>query len=171
MGFKLHMAVDIASGVPLTFMVAPANVNEKKLATDLLEKTVSITGNEIWHLTAGSQYSSNKLRRTAESLGIKTAIPYPRNQGIGEHNVLRVASDFKAHGPESLRRMYRKRSIIELVFAWLKEHLSLNNHKVRGLKNIIIHTSYCILCFLYIIEASRNTKQATKSKSITYWAN
>jgi len=70
-----------------------------------------------------------------------------------------------------LKRIYRKRSIIELIFAGLKEHLNLNNHKTRGLSNIAIHVSYCVLSLLYTIEASHNTKQPAKSRSITYWAN
>ncbi|MBS7623844.1 transposase, partial [Candidatus Bathyarchaeota archaeon] len=68
-------------------------------------------------------------------------------------------------------RIYRKRSIIELAFAWLKEHLNLNNHKARGLQNITIHASYCILCLLYTIEASHNTKHSSKTRSLTYWTN
>jgi transposase len=171
LGYKLHMAVDTASGAPLSFLVAPANTNEKKLSTPLLMRTVKTADPSIRQLTADSQYSSKTLREKAEGYGIETAIPYPANQKPDKHNVLRVTKDFKTHGPERLKRIYRKRSIIELVFAWLKEHLSLNNHKVRGLERITIHISYCLLCLLYTIEASHNTNQPLKSRSITYWAN
>jgi transposase len=171
LGYKLHMAADTGSGAPLSFQVAPANTNEKKLSTALLKRTVKITGASIRQLTADSQYSSSELRETAERYRIETAIPYPANQKPGKRNILRVTSDFKTHGPQRLKRIYRKRSIIELVFAWLKEHLNLNNHKVRGLERITIHISYCILCLLYTIEASHILNQAAKSLSITYWAN
>jgi hypothetical protein len=92
-------------------------------------------------------------------------------QKQSRRNVLRVTKDFKTHGPERLKRICRKRSIIELIFAWLKEHLNLNNHKVRGLERITIHVSYCPLYLLYTIEASHATNQPAKSLSITYWTN
>jgi len=171
LGYKLHMAVDVASGAPLTFTAASANTNEKKLSVPLLKAAVKTVGAAIRQLTADSQYSSSRLRAYTQEYGIETAIPYPANQKPRGRNILRVASDFKTHGPESLKRIYRKRSIIELVFAWLKEHLNLNNHKTRSLENITIHTGYCILCLLYTIEASHNTNKPTKSRSITYWAN
>jgi transposase len=171
LGYKLHMAVDTASGAPLSFQVAPANTNEKKLSTPLLKRTVKITDGMIRQLAADNQYFSSDLRETAQSHDVTTAIPYPANQKTGKHNVLRVTKDFKTHGPQRLKRIYRKRSIIELVFAWLKEHLSLNNHKARGLERVTIHISYCLLCLLYTIEASHNTNQPLKSRSITYWAN
>jgi len=171
LGYKLHLTVYADTATPLAFLVAPANTNEKKLSTPLLTMTIKPTGTTLRKLTADSQYSSNNLRETAQRHGIKTAIPYPANQKPERNNVLRVTSDFKTHGPENLKRTYRKRSIIELVFASLKEHLNLNNHRTRGLENITIHISYCILCLLYTIEASHNTKQPIKSRSITYWTN
>ncbi len=171
LGYKLHMAVDTGSAAPLSFHVAPANTNEKRLSILLLKTAVRITDATIHSLTADSQYSSKDLRETAERHGIETAIPYPANQKLGKRNILRVTKDFKTHGPERLKRIYRKRPIIELAFAWLKEHLNLNNHKTRGLERITIHVSYCLLCLLYTIEASHNTNQPLKSRSITYWAN
>lgn len=171
LGYKLHLTVDTDTAAPLTFLVAPANTNEKKLSIPLLVMTVKTTGTTIRKLTADSQYSSNRLRETAQRYRIKTAIPYPANQKQQRQNILRITSNFKTHGPENLKHIYNKRSIIELVFASLKEHLNLNNHKTRGLENITIHVSYCILCLLYTIEASHNTKQPIKSRSITYWTN
>ncbi len=171
LGYKLHLTVDTDTATPLTFLVTPANTNEKKPSIPLLKMTVKTTATRIRQLTADSQYSSNRLRETAKKHRIKTAIPYPANQKPERQNILRVTSDFKTHGPENLKHIYNKRSIIELVFASLKEHLNLNNHKTRGLENITIHISYCILCLLYTIEASHNTKQPTKTRSITYWTN
>ena len=171
LGYKLHMAVDATSGLPLTFIIAPANVNEKRLSVRLLNVTIKTIGATIRQLTADSQYSSSKLRAHAKRYGIRTAIPYPTNQKRDSECILRVASDFKIYGPESLVRIYRRRSMVELVFAWLKEHLGLNDHRVRGLANMTIHASYCILCLLYAMEASHNAEKDSKARSITYWAN
>jgi len=171
LGYKLHLAADTDTGTPIAFLVAPANTNEKKLSIPLLTMTVKTTGTSIQKLTADSQYSSSQLRETAKLHRIKTAIPYPAKQKPKRDNILRVTSDFRTHGPENLKHIYSKRSAIELVFASLKEHLNLNNHKIKGLENITIHVSYCILCLLYTIEASHNTKQPSKTRSITHWTN
>jgi hypothetical protein len=104
LGYKLHLTVDAATATPLAFTVAPANTNEKKPAITLLKMTVKITDHRIRQLTADSQYSSGRLRETAQNYRIKTAIPYPANQKPKGHNILRVTSDFKTHGPENLKR-------------------------------------------------------------------
>jgi transposase len=117
----------------------------------------------------GSRVTSLANKQSEPNTGKEIFIS--SNQKHGKRNVLRVTKDFRTHGPDRLKRIYRKRSIIELVFAWLKEHLNLNNHKVRGLERITIHISYCLLCLLCTIEASRTLNHATKSLGITYWAN
>ena len=70
LGYKLHMAADTRSRAPLSFHVAPANTNEKRLSIPLLERTAKITDASIRQLTADSQYSSKDLRETAERYGI-----------------------------------------------------------------------------------------------------
>ena len=109
LGYKLHMTGDAASGAPLTFTAAPANTNEKKLSIPLLKAAIKTAGAKIRQLTADSQYSSNRIRAYAQEHRIKTAIPYPINQKPGKQNILRVTSDFKTYGPESLKCIYRKR--------------------------------------------------------------
>ncbi len=163
LGYKLHMAVDADSGTPLAYLVAPANANEKRLSISLLNKTVKLTDTQIQQLTADSQYSSRDLRETAEDHQITTAIPYPTNQKLGNPNILRITKDFKTHGPEHLKRIYRKRSMIELVFAWLKEHLNLNNHKVRGLKD---HNPHLLLNIMSPLHY-RSLTQPQSSSQIT----
>ena len=88
LGYKLHTAVDTGSGAPLSFLVAPANTNEKQLSIPLLKATIKITEKSIRHLTTDSQYSSSDLRDTAERHGIETAIPWPANQKLGKRNIL-----------------------------------------------------------------------------------
>ena len=171
LGYKLHLSVDTASGEPLTFTVAPANANEKRFSIPLLNAVMKFPRSRIREVTADTQYSSRRFRAYTESSGMVTAVPYAANQKPPCDGVLRVDRDFRTHGPVQLRRLYRKRSIIELVFAQLKEHLSLTVHKVRGIAKIIIHVGYCLLCLLFIVEASYNSNQPVKARSITYWAN
>ena len=114
LGYKLHLTVDADTATPLAFLVAPANTNEKKLSIPLLVMTAKTTDTTIQKLTADSQYSSHNLRETAQRYRIKTAIPYPAIQKPNRQNILRVTSGFKTHGPENLKHIYDKRSIIEL---------------------------------------------------------
>ncbi len=63
LGFKLHVAVDHRSVLPLATLLAPANDNEKKHAPSLIERTRDVLGKagaRLRSLVADSQYSSRK---------------------------------------------------------------------------------------------------------------
>jgi transposase len=77
-----------------------------------------------------------------------------------------VNEHFKTHGPECERRIYRRRASIERMISRLKEHLSLNRHKVRGLKNIAIHILLCIITMLLVAVAALRLKRLEKVRSI-----
>lgn len=170
-GYKLHLAVDTASEMPLAFTVAPANKNEKTFSVSLFNGAVNACGGMVIWVTADIQYSSRAFRVYARRRRTKTAIPYPANQKLKARNVLHTGRDFTTHGPERLKRVYRKRSIIELVFARLKAHLTLTIHRVRGVASLTTHVAYCLLCLLYTVEASITSNQPAKARSITFWAN
>jgi len=114
-----------------------------------LEKTVKAANGQTKVLVADSQYSSRKLRRHIHSHGIKPVIPYPSNQRQPKLS-LRVDKRFKAHGPERLKTLYRHKASAERAISRLKQHLSLENHKVRGLRNILIHALLCIIAMLLL---------------------
>ena len=99
LGYRAHISDDADSDLPVAFIVAPANENEKKHAPDLLDKTVEATKGRVRRLVADPQYSSRRFRGKAASCGVEAVIPYPRNQRRGE-DVLRVYKRFRAHGPE-----------------------------------------------------------------------
>jgi transposase len=139
LGYKLHLAVDANSDLPLAVLAAPANENEKKHAPKLIEKAIHATHRKVRVLVADSQYSSRKLRKHISSNGMKPVIPYPSNQRPAEAEFLRVDKRFKTHGSERLKRLYRHKASAERAVSRLKMHLNLENHKVRGLRNILIH--------------------------------
>ena len=148
LGYKLHLAVDAASELPLAAMAAPATENEKKHALKLLEKAVKISNRQVKIFVADSQYSSQKLRKNISAHGIEPIIPYPANQKPREEEFLRVDKRFRAHGPERLRTLYAHKASAERTISRLKQHLSLENHRVRGLKNILIHALLCVITML-----------------------
>ena len=89
LGYKTHIAGDVYSDLPLAFIAASANDNEKKHAPGLLDKTVEATGGRVETLVTDSQYSSRRFREKVADCGVVAVIPYPSNQRKGE-DVLRL---------------------------------------------------------------------------------
>lgn len=166
LGYKAHISDDSESELPVAFIVAPANENEKRHAYKLLDKTLEATGRRVKKLVADSQYSSKRFRKKAADCGVEAVIPYPANQRSKEKGLLRVDKHFRTHGSACERRIYKRRASIERTNSRLKEQLSLNNHKVRGLRNIVIHVLLCIITMLLVAVAALRMNKPEKARSI-----
>jgi len=81
LGYRLHLAVDVKSELPLAMIVVSANENEKKHSINLFNKASEYV--KPAKLLADSQYSAADLRETALEHGTLPVIPYPRNQQVG----------------------------------------------------------------------------------------
>jgi transposase len=169
LGYRLHLAVDAKSELPVAMVVASANENEKKHSYSLFEKASSKV--KFKKLVADPQYSSQGLRDAAVRVETVPVIPYPSNQKIGVGGVLRVDRKFRTHGPQQLKRAYRKRVAVERVFSRLKNLAGLKDHNLRGLANITFHSQLCIIAMLLVAQAAINTHRTDKSRSIRYFAN
>ena len=169
LGYRLHLAVDAKSEMPVAMIVASANENEKKHSVRLFEKASGHV--KPRRLVADPQYSSQELRDAALKQGTVPVIPYPRNQMKGIKGILRVDRKFKSHGPQKLRRAYRKRVAVERVFSRLKNLAGLTQHNLRGLAKITFHSQLCILVMLLTAQAAVNTRKTGKCRSIRYFAN
>ena len=169
LGYRLHLAVDAKSEMPVAMMVTSANENEKKHSLKLFEKASHFV--KPRKLVADPQYSSQSLREAAEKQGTKPVIPYPRNQMKGIKGILRVDRRFKSHGSQELRRAYRKRVAVERVFSRLKNLASLTQHNLRGLAKITFHSQLCVIAMLLTAQAAINTHRPSKARSIRYFAN
>jgi IS5 family transposase len=121
LGYKLHLAVDAKSELPLAVTVAPANDNEKKHSPELFKKALKATRRKMKLLVADSQYSCRSSREQAADAGVRVVIPYPANQMRGRKGILRVDRFFRTHGPKREKRFYRLRSSVERVNSRLKE--------------------------------------------------
>ena len=124
LGYKLHLSIDYGRMLPLASIVAPANQNEKKHSSTLLERTRHIlrkAGANLRSIMADSQYSSREIRRTVD----EAIIPYPANQKRGVKDLLRVDKKFRTYGPQDQKRKYHKRPAIEAVYSFLKTQYSL----------------------------------------------
>ena len=166
LGYKAHIAGDVYSDLPLAFIAASANDNEKKHAPGLLDKTVEATGGRMETLVTDSQYSSRKFREKVADCGVVAVIPYPSNQRKGE-DVLRVDKFFRVYGSEEERRLYGLgRSSIERVNSRLEGQVCLDRHRVRGLKNVTIHVALCIIAMLLVAVAALRLGVPEKARSI-----
>jgi transposase len=169
LGYRLHLAVDAKSELPVAMTVAPANENEKKHSLKLFEKASLHV--KPRRLVADPQYSSQSLRDVALKQGTVPVIPYPRNQMKDVKGILRIDRKFKSHGPQQLRRAYRKRVAVERVFSRLKNLAGLTHHNLRGLAKTTFHTQLCLLIMLFTAQAAINTHKPSKIRSIRYFAN
>jgi transposase len=144
LGYKLHLAIDSQTMLPLTCVFASANQNEKKHSVNMLEKTKQILKRgaaTLRSVIADSQYSHSKLRNAVD----ETVIPYPANQKRDVKGLLRVDKKFRTYGPEDQKLEYHKRPHIEAVYSFLKTQYSLAINKVRGLRTSLPtrFTAYC----------------------------
>jgi transposase len=169
LGYRLHLAVDCRSELPVAMTVAPANENEKKHSLKLLEKASLHVRPR--RLVADPQYSSQSLRDAALKQGTVPVIPYPRNQQKGVKGLLRIDRKFRSHGPQQLRRAYRRRAAVERVFSRLKNLAGLTQHNLRGLVKITLHAQLCLLIMLFTAQAAISTQRPSKARSIRYFAN
>ena len=169
LGYRLHLAVDARSEMPVAMTVASANENEKKHSLKLFEKASRYV--KARRLVADPQYSSQSLREAALRQGTIPIIPYPRNQMKSVKGVLRIDRKFKSHGPQEFRRAYRKRVAVERVFSRLKNLTALTQHNLKGLARITFHAQLSLLTMLFTAQAAVNTHKPSKARSIRYFAN
>ena len=166
LGYKLHVAVDHRTMLPLATLLAPANDNEKKHAPTLVERTRSVLGRvgaRLRSLVADSQYSGKALRAMVGA----SAIPYmSRERGEG---VLRVDRRFRTHGPAELVGEYHKRPLVESVFSYLKTQYGLTVNNVRRLSNVSVYALLSLLCHVLVREAAECLGRPEKAVSPTFF--
>jgi hypothetical protein len=168
LGYKLHLAIDSATMLPLACIFASANQNEQKHSLNLLEKTKLILKQseaKLRSVIADSQYSDSKLRNAVDA----SVIPYRSNQKRNVEGLLRVDKKFRTYGPDDQKKEYHKRPHVEAVYSFLKTQYSLTVNKVRGLGNVASYALFSILCLVLNREAAENFGRYDKAVSPTYF--
>jgi hypothetical protein len=168
LGYKLHLAIDSKTMLPLACTFASANQNEQKHSLNMLEKAKLVlkqSAAKLKSVIADSQYSDGKLRDAVDD----AVIPYRANQKRDVKGLLRVDKKFRTYGPEEQRNEYHKRPHIEAVYSFLKTQYSLTVNKVRGLGNVASYALFSILCLVLNREAAENTGRFDKALSPTYF--
>jgi len=159
LGYKVHATCCTCSELPLAFMVAPCNMNEKLFARPLLEK-LKIFGVKFKAVLADAQYNSSKVREDVKRFSAEPVIPYRRSSTI--KNGLKVGKDFVTRGPRRLVKLLRKRVSVERMFGRAKEWLLLDHLRVRGLEQAFIHT--CLSFSAMLIVALTAVRQHNPSQ-------
>jgi hypothetical protein len=168
LGYKLHLAIDSATMLPLACTFASANQNEQKHSLNMLDKTKLIlkqSAARLKSVIADSQYSDGKLRCAVDD----AVIPYRANQKRDVKGLLRVDKKFRTYGPDDQKEEYHKRPHIEAVYSLLKTQYSLTVNKVRGLRNVASYALFSILCLVLNREAAENIGRYDKAVSPTYF--
>jgi len=134
-GYKLHVIYDVDTGIPLYWIVLPANIHDKDAFKTLFDYV--ITHFKFAHnakFLADSTYDSDDIRFVLLEKGI---IPV-------------IAVNGRGHYPSSKPKDkdYRKRSAIERFFSILKMKLNLLNVRVKGLQRVTVHVNGCIFGYL-----------------------
>ena len=81
LGYKVHAACCTESELPLAFMVAPCNMNEKLFAKPLLMKLKGY-GVNVKAVLVDAQYDSSKVREAVKRFGAEPVIPYRRSSKV-----------------------------------------------------------------------------------------
>jgi hypothetical protein len=170
LGYKLHVATDAKSELPIAVIAAPANDNEKKHAPALFRKGWKITEHRMKTFIADSQYSSRKLRQQLRTYGVKAVIPFPANQKGKEADMLRVDKYFRTHGSDEEKQTYTLRGAVERMNSRQKEQLCLEKHRARGLKRVTTHALLCTIAMLLNAYAALRLNRPEKARSITMLA-
>jgi len=167
LGYKVHAACCTGSELPLAFVVAPCNMNEKLFAKPLLEKLNGL-GVNFKAVLADAQYNSAKVRETVEAYGAEPVIPYRRSSKV--KNGLKVGKDFITRGIKRLVNLFRKRVSIERMFGRAKEWLLLDHLRVRGLEQAFIHTCLSFSAMLTVALTAIRQHNPNLIRSIKHYA-
>jgi transposase len=147
LGYRVHTVCCTDSELPIAFTVAPCNDNDKLYFEPLLERTRGL-GVGFRTVVADSQYSSENVRNAAEWLGAEPIIPVRRDSRV--RRALKVGRDFVAKGSNRVVRLFRKRWGIERMFGRAKNWLMLDDLRVRGLMEVVIHVSLSLISMLVV---------------------
>lgn len=164
-GYKVHMAIDADSELPLAFTVTPANIYDSKEYPKILE-ALTKEGISPKAVLADAGYDSKENYHLALKCG---AVPII---AINKRNLKKKRTrDFERDLPvqrnsELWKTLYRKRSSAERVNSRLKEELALKDLKVRGLDNVRIHVAFSLIAMLTVAFVAFKTGNGNKATSV-----
>ncbi len=168
LGYKAHIAGDVYSDLPLAFIAASANDNEKRHFKEVASKTKERFPNAKWHV-ADNQYSSKRLRRfIEEKLKGRPVIPKRRNEKRGAGDFY-VDKTFRCRGDARMCRLYRRRTASERMNSRAERLIGRNT--LRGLVRVGGYVGVALTLMLLIAAASYRRGRPELARSIEYYAS
>ena len=221
-GYKLHLAVDTASELPIAIKVTPANRNDATQAIPLMEAIK----NQPKYYCMDMGYDTKDIYQAARSFKSQAIIPLNRRgekippEGMDENRTpvcsmgysmvywgcekdrgilkfrcphvcgkvecpngsawcsesnyglvvkKKVEEDPRSfctphRGTREWEKLYNQRTSVERVFSRLKEHLSANSTRTRGIHKVTSHLLLCCIALLAgTIAVNRQPKQLQKA--------
>lgn len=133
-GYKLHVIYDVEMGIPLYWIVLPANIHDKDAFKTLFDyvKTHFKFTHEAKFL-ADSAYDSTDIKEECRRCGINPVI---------SRNGRRWRKSETPKDPD-----YGKRWAIERIFSRLKEVFGMARNRFVGMKKVSIHVFSCLLAY------------------------
>ena len=166
LGYKVHAVCCTDNELPLAFMVAPCNMNEKLFTKPLLEKLKRL-GVKFKAVLADAQYNSSKVREDVKRFGAEPVIPYRRSSKV--KNGLKVGKDFVTSGVKRLVKLFRKRVSVERMFGRAKEWLLLDHLRVRGVEQALIHVCLSFSAMLTVALTAVRQHKPSQIRSIKHY--
>ena len=131
-GYKIHVAVDVNTELPVTLSVTKANVHDSKEFTRLYQNIKNYkTRFPTKFYTADKAYDSSSIRKTLFKDEVTPIIKASKTR-------------IKPRYPKRFMKKYVKRVSVERFFSRLKEFLDLEKLQVYGKNNVLIY-SYIII--------------------------
>lgn len=164
-GYKVHIAVDAESELPLTFTVTPANINDSKEYPKILE-ILAQEGVQPRIILADAGYDSKENYRLTLKYHA-TPIIAINKRNLKKKNTRDFERDLPIQRNSELwRSLYKKRSSAERVISRLKEELALKDVKVRGLGDMRIHVTFSLIAMLTVALVALKTGNGNRASSI-----
>jgi hypothetical protein len=157
-GFKLDMAVDTATGLPLAWQVRTAKRNESMFVAPLLD-TILARGFKPETCAMDKGYDHARVYAECEERGCGPVIPLRGAKGkqvalplaLGGRLFPRIARH-----TQRFRDLYRGRGAVERAFGDLKNNYGLAPLRVRGLERVQLHADLTMLTRLSLaLERAR----------------
>jgi len=152
-GYKVHVAADFKSEMPIEVKITPANLHENSQFEPLVRKARRI-GLKALRICGDAIHDNKATRRFVRSLNAKAFIDRnPRRRGKME----------KKHASKTYRRL---KASVERVFSRAKEWLNLENMHVRGLKSVSIWVNLVFTAMLAVAVAAKGNGLESRMRCV-----
>ena len=170
LGYESLFLVDI-EGFPLGHVEAPANVNEKELVEELLDRVLGECI-EVELLAADSQLEAGRVFDLLDSLKIGHIIAWRRLKGrVNPPGVLSVKDRIDVEGPDWKRVIYKRlRAVVEGFNGRAKSRLAYQRLTWQGLGNASTHVSLVLMVAYAVAIAAYRIGRPELRQSIAFFA-